>query len=279
MSRVHPRACLLTALLVSLAGPVSADPEADRLAFLRLHQHRFPGLTQDAYGDGVYAIDARLRKQWREINDFPPYEFDLDEGEQLFHEPFANGHGYADCFDHGGLGIRQGYPRFDTRKKRVLTLELALNECREANGEKPLPWRQGALARISAWMASTSRGKPMHIVIPDLEEARAAYERGREFFYSKRGQLNFSCADCHVTAMGKQMGDVMLAPVIGAVTHFPVYNLRWGSLGTLHRRFAGCMYVARAKPLPAQSQPLRELEYFLSYMANGMSVRGPSAYH
>ncbi len=275
-----PRACLLAALLSVLASaPVNADPEADRLAFLQLHQRQFPGLARDDLGDGVYAIAPQLRRQWREINDFPPYEFDLDEGEQLFHAAFANGGTYADCFAHGGIGIRQEYPRYDAEKNRVLTLELALNECRQANGEAPLPWKQGDLARISAWMASTSRGRRMHIVIPERPEARAAYERGREFFYSKRGQLNFSCADCHVTAMGRQMGDVVLAPVIGAVSHFPVYNLRWGSLGTLHRRFAGCMYVARAKPLPAQSQPLRELEYFLSYMANGMPVKGPSAYH
>jgi len=279
MFRSRLSGCFLAAFLGLLVSSVCADPEADRRAFLQLHQDRFPGLGQDELGDGVYAIDPRLRKQWREINEFPPYAFDLDEGERLFHQSFANGRGYADCFAHGGVGIRQDYPRYDTRKHRVLTLELALNECREANGEAPLPWKQGALAKISAWMASTSHGKRMHIVIPDLPDARAAYERGREFFYSKRGQLNFSCADCHVTAMGRQMGDVMLAPVIGAVTHFPVYHLRSGTLGTLHRRLAGCMYVARAKPLPAQSRPLRELEYFLSYMANGMPVRGPSAYH
>jgi len=266
-------------LLVMLGSSASADPEADRLAFLELHQHQFPGLQRDDFSDGVYAIAPGLRRQWLEINEFPPYEFDLDEGEELFHQTFTNGRSYADCFEHGGVAIRQDYPRFDRKTHRVVTLELALNECRQDNGEEALPWRQGELARISAYMASTSRGQRMHIVIPDLPEARAAYERGREFFYTKHGQLNFSCADCHITAMGKQMGDVILAPVIGAVSHFPVYNLRWGSLGTLHRRFAGCLYVARADPLPAQSQALRELEYFLSYMANDMPVKGPSAYH
>ena len=47
------------------------------------------------------------------MEDFPPYEFAVDEGEALFATPFANGKSYADCFANGGDGIRQNYPYFD----------------------------------------------------------------------------------------------------------------------------------------------------------------------
>ena len=47
---------------------------------------------------------------------FPPYHFALDNGKELFAEPFANGHTYADCFANKGIGIRQDYPMFEPRR-------------------------------------------------------------------------------------------------------------------------------------------------------------------
>ena len=44
---------------------------------------------------------------------------------------------------------------------------------------------------VSAYMASTSRGKTINIVIPDDPRALAAYEDGKRHYYAKRGQLNF----------------------------------------------------------------------------------------
>ena len=60
--------------------------------------------------------------------------------------PFKNGKTYGDCFRNKGIGIRQNYPYFDTKSGEVITLELALNQCREANGEKPLDYTKDAMA-------------------------------------------------------------------------------------------------------------------------------------
>jgi sulfur-oxidizing protein SoxA len=38
-----------------------------------------------------------------------------------------------------------------------------------------------------------------------------------------------------------------------------------------------CNAQVRAKPYEAQSQVYRELEYFLSYMSNGMEMNGPAS--
>ena len=66
-----------------------------------------------------------------------PFELNLGKGEALFNKPFANGKTYASCFENGAIGIRQNYPYFDTVSGKVKTLELEINECRKANGEKP----------------------------------------------------------------------------------------------------------------------------------------------
>ncbi|MEZ5594723.1 MAG: sulfur oxidation c-type cytochrome SoxA, partial [Gammaproteobacteria bacterium] len=97
------------------------------------------------------------------------------------------------------------------------------------------------------------------------------------FYYTRRGQLNFACSSCHLGASGMMVRADELSPALGHPTHFPVYRSKWGELGTLHRRFAGCNEQVRAKPFPAQSEEYRNLEYFLSYMSNGLPVNGPGS--
>ena len=80
--------------------------------------------------NGVYSIDLSSREQWESIEDFPPYEINIEQGEELFNTPFKNGNNYASCFENEGIGIRQNYPYFDEDRGEVVTLELAINECR-----------------------------------------------------------------------------------------------------------------------------------------------------
>ena len=260
---------------VDLKAP--GTPHQDLQRFRAYFKHRFPNVPFADFANGAYAVGpADKRQQWKDVMEFPPYMDALDKGKKLFNTPFANGKTYASCFPHGGKGIRQNYPYFDTNTGKIVTLEGAINTCREKNGEKPLKWKKGAIAQISAYMASTSDGKPLHIVIPNDPRAHAAYERGKEFFYAKRGQLNMSCADCHVFNSGNRIRANTLSPTLGQPTGFPVYRAKWGALGTFHRRFAGCNKQVRFKPLPAQSTTYKDLEYFLTYMSNGLPVNGPS---
>jgi sulfur-oxidizing protein SoxA len=276
---MNTRALLAAAVAATLAAPaLQASPEEDLKAFRAYFADRFPEVPFEDFANGVYAIDKGAREQWEALEDFPPYELAIEEGERLFNEPFANGKTYADCFDNGGEGIRQNYPYWDAETGQVKTLEQEINECREANGEKPLKWKKGAIAAISAYMAYSSRGNKMNVVIPeDDERALAAYERGKRHFYSKRGQLSFACADCHVYNSGMQLRTDILSPALGHVTHFPVYRSKWGELGTLHRRYGGCNKQVRAKPFPAQGEEYRDLEYFHSYMSNDLPVNGPGS--
>jgi sulfur-oxidizing protein SoxA len=68
-----------------------------------------------------------------------------------------------------------------------------------------------------------------------------------------------------------------LSPALGQPTHFPVYRSKWGEMGTLHRRYVGCNRNIRAKPFKPQSDEYRALEYFHTYMSNGIAVNGPGA--
>jgi sulfur-oxidizing protein SoxA len=56
-----------------------------------------------------------------------------------------------------------------------------------------------------------------------------------------------------------------------------VYRSKWGTVGTLHRRFSGCNKQVRAKPFKAQGEEYRNLEYFLTAMSNGLNLNGPGS--
>ena len=267
---------MVLAQVPARAAP-APNPEADRLAFQAYFRKNYPAVKNSDWGNGPYALNAGMRKQWEAIMQFPPYEFALAAGEKEFNRKFANGRTYADCFPHKGIGIRQDYPYFDTKTGEVVTLGIAINRCRVANGEKPLGYKKGLLAAIETYMAHTSRGKPFDIKVPDDPRALAAYEAGKKFFYSRRGQLNFSCASCHVQKAGHRLRGDILAPALGIMAAFPIYRSKWGEMGTIQWRFVGCNKQVRSVPFKPQSKVYRDLEYFLSYMSNGVPITGPGA--
>ena len=271
----------LVFLLLAVAHAATAadgvDPAAEARAFRDYFFRKFPNLKPDDFANGPYALDQDMRRQWEEKEQFPPYEFSLEAGKELFAKPFTNGKHYADCFPDSGIGVRQNYPQFDEKSGKVITLELALNQCREANDEKAISYTGDDMAALTAYMAFTSRGKPFDIRIPDDSRAREAYEDGKRYFYARRGQLNFSCATCHVQNPGERLRAEVLAPALGILNAMPIYRSEWGGMGTISRRFITCNSQVRGVPLEAQSDEYRALEYFLSYISNGLPISGPGS--
>jgi len=253
------------------------DPVREARAFRDYFIQKFPNVKLDDFVNGPYSLNEDMRRQWEEKEQFPPYEFSLETGKELFAKPFANGKHYADCFPDSGIGVRQTYPQFDMKSGKVVTLELALNQCREANGEKPISYTGEDMAALTAYMAFTSRGKPFDIKIPDDPRALEAYENGKRYFYTRRGQLNFSCATCHVQNPGERLRAEVLAPALGILNAMPIYRSEWGGMGTVSRRFITCNSQVRRVPLEPQAEEYRDLEYFLSYVANGLPISGPGS--
>jgi L-cysteine S-thiosulfotransferase len=263
---------------VSLAGAADKpDPAADATAFRNYFVKKFPNVKLEDFANGPYALNEDMRRQWLEKEQFPPYEFSLEMGKELFARPFTNGKHYADCFPNQGIGIRQNYPYFDENEGKVVTLELALNRCREANGERVISYAGEEMAALTAFMAFTSRGKPFDIKIPDDPRALEAYQNGKRYFYTRRGQLNFSCATCHVQNPGERMRAEVLAPALGILNALPIYRSEWGGMGTISRRFTTCNSQIRGVPLAPQDEEYRDLEYYLSYVSNGLPISGPGA--
>ncbi|OQK15957.1 sulfur oxidation c-type cytochrome SoxA [Methyloprofundus sedimenti] len=275
--RLNAAIAAMVFCLIFFSASTPASPTEDRQQIRAFYQQLFPQLTLDDYAQGVYAIDPDAKASWLAIEEFPPYELALEKGEALFKRPFANGSGYADCFANKGISIAQNYPYWDKQKQQIVTLASALNECRKNNQLSPLTYGKGEINYLLAYMAFTSRGQRINTRIPDDSPAAlAAYQQGKAYFYQRRGQLNFSCASCHLDNAGKYIRSEILSPALGHTTHWPAYRLNTGEMGTLHRRFMVCNKLIRAPVDPAQSTALRQLEYYLSFMDFGLPLNGPS---
>lgn len=232
------------------------------------------GLKHMDFAIGSYAYAKDAREQYEAIKEFPPYEDKIEEGEALYTKKFANGKSLATCFPDPT--VAGTYPYYDLEKKKVISLTTAINQCLVDNGEKKWNAKKGKMAKFEAFLASSSADaeKKVDVKIPN-KEAQEAYARGKEYYYTQRGYLKMSCATCHVQGAGERVRNEKLSPLLGQTTHFPVYRLKWGSLGTLERRIAGCIKDQGQVPPKVDSKQMHELLYFMAYMSNGMPVDGP----
>jgi sulfur-oxidizing protein SoxA len=261
---------------------LAASPQEDLKALRSYMQANFPNVSDEDFSNGAYGLNANKRMNWVAMEEFPPYEDLTNKGEEIWKKPFKNGKSFASCFGDDPSKVRVKYPHWDSKTQKVVTLEGDINKCLADNGEKTLAWGKGDIAYLSAFFAREARGQKINVEVPDEPAALAAYEAGKHHFYAKRGQLNLSCADCHVYQAGKFLRGNVLSPAIGQTTHFPVWRAKWeraskqgDGFGTLHRRYGGCNAQVRAAPFQSQGDEYRNLEFFHQYMSNGLVINGP----
>ncbi|MHB1233780.1 MAG: sulfur oxidation c-type cytochrome SoxA [Burkholderiales bacterium] len=262
---------ILSASLLFGAISANATPEQDRKQILEYFKHKFPNVKFDDYVHGALVFSPDALDQYREIMQFPPFESVIEKGKKMWETPFKNGKTYASCFPDGAKNIAGRYPYFDEKLGKVVTFEMAINACRKANGENELSYADmGTMGVLTSYARTLSDGMLMDIKV-EGPRAEAAYERGKRHFYQRRGQLNFSCASCHVHQAGNIIRTEYLSPLLGQATHWPVF--RGGeNLFTLQKRYTGCNKLVRAVPFPFGSEEYNDLEYFHSYMSNGLPM-------
>lgn len=270
----------LAAMGCAMVAPLAAQatPEQDLKEFQDYFKKKFPDVSFDEFSNGIYALPVAKdrREEWESIMEFPPFELELEQGKTLWETPMKSGKTMASCFKNGGVNIVQGYPYWDEATRQVRTLEMDINACRKRNGEAEFTdLNKGPLATVAAYMKSLSKGQRIKL---DLSSAGAqeAFEKGKNFYWGRRGQLNFACAHCHVGNAGKFIRGNILSTGLGHGAGFPTYRADWGYIGTLHHRYAGCNNQVRAKPLKPQSEEYRALELYETYMNTGLPLTAPS---
>ena len=181
----------------------------------------------------------------------------------------------ASCHGNASASMRGAathYPRHDATTGKLFDLEARINDCRTRR-QQTSAWQRESddLLSLAAYVGYQSRGLPLAVVIDD--GARAAFERGRAFYYRRHGQMNLGCAHCHEQNWGKRLLNETISQ--GHGNAFPAYRLEWQNLGSLQRRIRACLFGVRADMPPPGATELTELELFLAWRAEGLPIETP----
>lgn len=269
----HKFFSILAGLLLCVSLGAHAVPEEDRIALINHYKQILPNIKLDDYIYGALAMNPEAMEQYDEVMGFPPFAADVHEGGVKWETAFKNGSKFAACFKYGGSNAAANFPYFDDKTGRVVTFENAINDCLKLNNEPEIPYASREMALLTAYARSLSNNAKVNIKIKSAG-ALAAYENGKQIYYKRNGQLNFSCASCHVDYAGKDIRSEQLSMMVGQATHWPVF--RGGTEPvTLQGRFAGCQKSVRAKPYEFNSTEYNNLEFYITYMSNGLKMLAP----
>ncbi|MDJ0822489.1 MAG: sulfur oxidation c-type cytochrome SoxA [Paracoccaceae bacterium] len=170
-------------------------------------------------------------------------------------------------------GVAASYPKWNEEAGELRTVQMQVNDCRENRmGAKPWKYDAGVAINVEALIASQSRGMPVNVAIDG--PVAAAWEAGKELYYTRTGILELSCASCHEENYGNYIRADHLSQ--GQINGFPTYRLKNAKLNGVHSRFKGCVRDTRAETYSPGSEEFIALELYVKSRANGLSVEGPS---
>lgn len=170
-------------------------------------------------------------------------------------------------------GIRAVYPKWNDASEEVRTLAMQINDCRENQmGAEKWKYTGTDMVAMEALISVQSRGMPVNVTVDG--PAQTMWEKGKEMYYTRYGQLELSCASCHEDNYGNMIRADHLSQ--GQINGFPVYRLKNAKLNSAHARFKGCVRDTRAETFKPGSEDFVALELYVASRGNGLSVEAPS---
>lgn len=168
-------------------------------------------------------------------------------------------------------GLRASMPRVEDGE--LFVMEELVNECRtERMQAEPWKWSGGQMTAMTALIGLQSRGMPVDVAIDG--DAAPFWEAGKELYYTKVGQLQMACSNCHEDNYGVMIRADHLSQ--GQINGFPTYRLKNAKLNSSHGRFKGCMKNIRATPFAEGGPEFKALELYLASRGQGLSIETPS---
>jgi sulfur-oxidizing protein SoxA len=212
-----------------------------------------------------------------EADDFEnPAMVAVEYGLELWETPAGSSNkSCADC--HGDVesmkGLRANMPRWSEAKGKPESLEHIINaSIAEHQGAEAWKWESPEMLAMTSLIGMQSRGMAMTV---QTDGPMAEWvEKGKDLYYTRVGQLDMSCSQCHEDNYGNMIRADHLSQ--GNINGFPTYRFKWQGLGSLHRRFSGCMKNIRATPFKRGSDEFVALEAYLAWRGAGLGIETPA---
>ena len=240
-----------------------------------------PAHLDGALGDTIYSgwryRDTDTRLMQKDDFDNPMFLY-IDAGREAWDTPDGTeGKSCADC--HNDIssmkGLRAVTPKIAPNGE-LWSMENFVNDCRTNRmGAEAWDWNSQPMKNMTAAIAVESRGMPVDVAIDGA--AAPFWEKGKEMYYTRFGQLEMSCANCHEDNSGNYIRSDHLSQ--GQINGFPLYRLKDQNAVSIHQRFVGCVRDTRAETFKAGSEEFRELELYVASRGNGLPVEGGAVRH
>lgn len=200
----------------------------------------------------------------------------VEYGQELWDTPMgASNESCADC--HGDVselaGLRAVMPKWSDTAGQPWALEQWINwSIKEHQGGDGWKWESEEMLAMTALIGLQSRGMAM---APETGgRMQEWHDKGEALYYTRVGQLDMACSNCHEDNHGQMIRADHLSQ--GNVNGFPTYRFKWQGLGSMHRRFSGCMKNIRAEPFKRGSDEFVALELYIATRGAGLGIETPA---
>lgn len=202
----------------------------------------------------------------------------VERGEELWNTVDGTmGKSCASCHNDAAesmKGVGASYPKWDADAKKPINVELQIDKCRVENmGAEAYKFDAEEQKALTTYIKHQSLGEPVKMDLAS-GEMQSWWDKGKEVYYNRTGQLNLACASCHEASMGKYIRADHLSQ--GQVNGFPTYRFNTAGMVSLHNRFRGCIRDTRAEMPKAFSDELMALEVYVTWRGTGLSVETPA---
>ena len=173
-------------------------------------------------------------------------------------------------------GVRAHMPKMNTAGDDLWSLENFINDCRvNRMGAEAWSWNSDQMKNMTSAISMQSRGEPISVAVDGA--AADWWEKGKEIYYTRYGQLEMACANCHEDNAGNMIRADHLSQ--GQINGFPTYRLKTAGMVSIHQRFVGCVRDTRAETFKPGSAEFRALELYVASRGTGLPVEGVSVRH
>lgn len=264
---------LFCAILLCCAAPAFAQPispEQERLSVVKLLQQRLPGTGPSDWVEGGRGAEPGVAVIALSSDNATNTHDILAIGKKAWDRKFRNGKTLATCFPNAGRRVAAGYPQVDNKTGEIVTLDSALRECYQKNGEGELA-TDATLGPLVAYTRTLSEGQRMNVRVSGAA-AQEHFDAGRRSYYQRMGQQNYTCASCHIQHAGKIFAEHNLSPVVGQAVTWPRVAAGDG-VRSLQQQMQRCIERSGAEPFALGSLEMNQLEYYVAYLSNNLPIR------
>lgn len=165
------------------------------------------------------------------------------------------------------------YPKFSPKLQQPLSLRDQIQVCWTERLENfPLLYDDQQLLALETYIRNKAFGEKVNVDISGAMQPY--YQAGKKLYFTRFGQMDMTCAQCHDTYTGKMLRGQKLSQ--GHTNGFPEFRLESQKVVNLPQRLRECFRSLRAETFEQESDEFRNLEIYLNARGNGLKIETPA---